>query len=189
MHRFGGVLVAALGVAHAFGDELFLSPTATKIRTTEPRLQWIGSQHSQLWRVGFGLDNGLDGFVSRDSVSLGYNYLPAITDSTPGLSFGIQDVGKKTASGYVVLSYKYGQVGTYNQNTPFLVTMGLRTGGEGTGILSAQAPFADRFRGLVEFDRGQLTAGLDVRPVPELSLKWMFRSSETLLSATWFVKF
>jgi len=197
MNRLIVGLLALAGTS-AWADQLLWTPTATKIVAAEPRLDFFESRGHRPFtgtsRLGLGTVNGFDGFISQDRRSkttfdLGYNFVPAFVDSAPGISVGVQDLGSRSASGYAVMSYKYGQTGQYNQDTPLIVTLGARTGPDGWGILALQVPFADQFRGIMTYDRGQLTAGLDVRPIPQMSLKWAFRESRTIFGLSWTQRF
>ncbi len=194
------LMLAALPVC---ADRIVLAPTATKLPEGAVRADWLscpGHGRDQCW-VGYGLGDafeleitgerfGSEGFVP--SFNFAYNYITPITDMTPGISVGIQDAlnrGEDGRSGYLALTFRFGNEGDLNQDVPTEVTLGAATHNGGTPFGGVKLPFAEQLWLVAEHDGIRLTSGVEVRPFKGASLRWMFRDRQTMVGAAFTHRF
>lgn len=189
------------GPAHA--DRLINIPTGTKVfvRTLKLDSQWVPTNTRQSRfglraPIGQNMDVEIDaaqaqGNRGRLRLSAGYQLFVPIPDVAPGICVGIRDIGDEGPDGrsaYLAFTYKFAQEGYYNQNVPVDLTLGIGTGGLRGPFGGIVLPFADAFRLLAEYDTKRLTGGLEIRPVRDLSVQWLFREHETRLHLTWLLR-
>jgi len=202
--RMSLVLVLLL-VRGAHADRLVNIPTGTKIHKRTVKLElmsklgggpnrryYFGVPLGEVFDAQLVLDHDQRGRNDRLSVDASYNAFVPIPDLAPGVSIGIRDLMNQTHDGraaYLAITNKYSQDGLYNMNTPAEVTWGLGTGGIRGGFFGVSLPFADQLRLIAEHDSFRLTAGFDVRPWRDLSIRWLFRQHETLLHVSLLLRF
>lgn len=187
------------------GERLIFVPTAVKTRMGLVRMEGLFSGHglrNSRMSVGTGLGASLDaelwssalrGRSSAQGLNLAYYYMVPVTDLTPGIALGVQDLLDKTndrRSFYVAVTYRIGQVGDFNSDIPGELTVGLGTGRFRRGaFVGFMLPFADQLRILGEYDSERITAGLEVRPVRGLGLRLLFRQDETIWGLNYSMRF
>jgi hypothetical protein len=191
------VAAAATGLAGCSAAErLIAAPVGVKIRSDETRIEHVwtaGDPDRGQWIVGMGVGLAYDFEIVYERAQGSprgltfhgsFNLLPPVVDFAPGISFGMLDMLNQTRDGrspYVAISFRYAQFGDFNVEAPVLSTIGMR-GGKHAGLFtSVELPFADSFRLLVEHDAIRLTAGVELRPVRGLVVRWLFRQEETML--------
>ena len=191
--------------ANAQADRLVNIPTGTKIHKNTLRLESLsklGGGPQRRYYLGVPLGEVFDAqlIVDRDgpgrrdrlSLDASYNAFVPIPDIAPGISIGVRDLTNTTHDGrafYLAVTNKFSQDGPYNMETPAEVTWGVGTGGIRGGFFGVSLPFADQFRLIAEHDSFRLTAGIDVRPWRDLSIRWLFRQHETLLHVSLLLRF
>lgn len=194
------VLAAALTLA-AFGqaDRLILAPTGKKIPLGVVRLDYLmdGADHSRdLTYVGLGLTTyfdaeiGFDRFHQTESrlvLNASFNLVDPVVNLTPGISFGVQDALRGSTRGrrfFGALTWRNGLDGQFNFDTPMEASFGVVFGDRNGFVVGVMLPFAWFFRGLVEYDVKELTAGLEVRPMRAIAIRWLHRQHRTFWSLT-----
>jgi hypothetical protein len=202
-------LVIALGAcvalfATAQADRLFMVPTGTKVHLGTVRFETMFEQaksgsrrDSVATAVGQSFDFELvsDRMGSRrggGTFDFSYNFAFPVPDVSPGISVGMRDVLNRTVDGrglYAAATFKYGQMDPFNSNSPAEVTVGAGMGAFRGAFVGFLLPVTDRFRLIAEHDSRRITAGVELRPIPAVSLKWMHRQDSSLLSLSWTVKF
>lgn len=205
-HRTRGIaaLVALSLMASAGADRLFLVPTGKKYLKNSllVETQWISGDDDKVRAfAGFAIGETFDMEVMYERISpepreltfnFGYNFIPPITDIAPGISFGVLDGMNTTSIGrrfYTAITFRVGNFGDYNWDIPAEMTLG-GTVGEANGLnFGLMLPFADSFRFLTEYDTGTLRAGLEVRPLDGLRLRWVFEQDRTYLGVGYALRF
>jgi hypothetical protein len=112
-----------------------------------------------------------------------YNYILPITDVSPGISVGLNDVLNRTRDGrsaYLAWTHRYGNIGELNQNVPTEFTMGVSSQQSGPFFVGLTVPLAEHLRLLAEHNGKRLTAGVELRPIPNVGVRFLFRPDENL---------
>lgn len=192
-----GLLLLSVSLP-ASADRLITVPMGTKIRDGFLKADYLYSTANgdSIGRFGYGfgqtfeaawtLDNRMTSRGPATSVDLAYNHVPPIIDISPGLTVGVRDLMDITPEGfaaYAAFTWRFGNFGTFNQETPTELTMGLWTQSSGVGFVGFSMPFFDELRLIGEHDSQRLTAGFEVRPVPGLGARMLFRSGDVLFGA------
>lgn len=192
-------LLVAFLARDAVADRLILTPTGTKVPygTVRPEGLWeLGHAKRVRAFVAVGLSQSfdaellLDDWASRGtaSFSFSYNYMVPVVDLAPGVSIGMVDVLDRTEFGrsvFVAVTHRIGLIGDFVGDLPAELTLGARTGrGAFVGFM---LPVAPQVRILAEHDAIRATAGVELRPVPGLAVRYLFQSSQNLvgLSYSW----
>lgn len=198
--------LALLGaVCSARAERLIFIPTAVKLRLGIVRAQAYFSGQKGRDVRGFlttGLAKAVDieltydrfnGGATASSINLAYYYVVPVTDLTPGIAVGVQDLLDNTPdrrSAYIAVTYRIGQVGDYNSDVPAELTLGGGTGRYRRGaFVGFMLPFAEQLRLLGEYDSTKITAGFQIRPIRGLALGTLFQSDRTLWSLSYSVRF
>lgn len=198
-------LALVCAMSCAFADRLIFIPTAVKLRygAVRPQLYFSGEKGRDIRGfLGLGIAKALDAEITYDrlsgpstvaSLNLAYYYIVPVTDITPGISVGVQDLLDKTPdrrSFYLAVTYRLGQVGDYNSDIPAELTLGGGLGRYRRGaFVGFMLPFADQLRLLGEYNSTKITAGFEVRPVRGLSIGALFQSDRTMWSLGYSMKF
>ncbi len=186
--------VAALSLAHA--ERFITIPTGTKISSGTVRTELDRLPSENFWQawLGYGVNQNIDveigeswlaGTASRPIFNVGYNYILPLTDISPGISFGIQDITNGSARGraaYLALTYSYANDGDFNQETPTQVTFGFWTKKSGLLFVGVSLPFSYQFRLVGEHDGSALTAGVEFRPAHGTVLRFLSSDSRLLMT-------
>lgn len=204
--RFGLILGLLCGAGAAKTDRLILIPTARKINIGDIRAEYLFSGRNQRFQqayialpVGHSFEADLL-FEKTDDKSVGsldfaYNYVVPITDTTPGLTFGVRDVLNRTQYGralYAAATWRFGVEDTTSATVPMELTIGAGPKPIRGAFVGVMLPFSNEVRLLVEHDSIQATAGLELRPirrVPELALRGLFRQDQSLWSLGYTARF
>jgi hypothetical protein len=124
--------------------------------------------------------------------NLSYNFLTPLTDLTPGLSVGLLDALNQTERGraaYLAVTYRYGNLGDLNQNTPTELTLGLASRRSGLFFVGVSLPFTSSVRLVTEHDSVNLTTGLEFHPLPGLSARAMIQEARFAWSLSYGLRF
>lgn len=192
-----GLLVIAFFcvVASTWADREITIPKGKKIRDGYFRAEYLGvfgERSGRAW-LGTGFLGGyeIEGTFQRtresrwtSSFDIAYNYTPPITDIAPGLSVGVQDALNVSENGravYIATTYRYGNEGELNQNTPTELTVGFWTRKTGFFFVGASFPFTDKLLFVAEHDSMKAAAGLEFRVAKGVQLKSVFERDGTSL--------
>jgi hypothetical protein len=151
--------------------------------------------------IGVGLTKSVDAEFGWDTFQLregkfvlntSYNLVDPVVNFGPGVSFGVQDLFANTERGRVffgALTWRMGLDGDLNYDTPMEITTGYVVGDRNGLVLGVMIPFARFFRGVAEYDAHEAIAGLDLRPIPEASIRWLHRRGQSFWSLSWTRRF
>ena len=198
--------LAALGfslAAAASADRFLETPTGYGLRQNQLKLEgwWNSDGGFHRGHFSFGALQGLEvgatmdrhsGWGDRYGVDLSYNYLGPIIDYTPGISVGVFDLFNETHDGraaYLALTMRTGNYDPGNQDVPTEFNLGFWSRHGGSPFFSASLPFAEQIRLITEFEGRELSAGIDLRPVSGLSIKWVFVEGRPAFGASFKVRF
>lgn len=187
----------------ASADRLILIPTGKKLLKGRIYTEWLGSgdkrEKSRFflgtaigdsfdaeleYQDGAGLRRGLTG-------SFTYNYIVPVTDITPGISVGIRDIMNRTSFGrfvYLAATFRVGSEALFYSDAPIEFTVGCGTKPLRGAFLGISIPFANQVRLLAEHDSIDVTAGIEIKPSPAMSLRWLYRRDRNFVSVGWTVK-
>jgi len=129
-------------------------------------------------------NDSVDGEPHRDTLDFSYNYISPIADASPGISVGVQDAANRTPDGrrlYLASTFRVGLAGGADTFTPAEITMGVFAGKKNAAFVGAMLPLTPAFRLMAEHDGYRVNAGLDIRPLTNLSVKYLFISSKPQL--------
>jgi hypothetical protein len=199
---FTSVLVSVLACAAA-ADRFVYTPIAKPLGAGEVRTEYIFGSGSGADYAFFdtGLMMGLDAtarMIDADSGSrsitgdLNYSIMVPFSDMAPGIAVGVQDLMDETEIGrraYLAATFRFSNDGENNQDTPTEVTLGFWNANSGAAFFNVRLPFAEQFRLIAEHDSKELIAGADFRPLPDLSVKWLFRSGAPQLGVSYHQRF
>jgi len=202
--RFSLALAFLSVTSLSWADRLILIPTGNKLRFGQVRTEFMWSTRDRDHVQGFlgaGIGHSFDAELLYENLSpnaqigsfnFAYNYVVPVTDLTPGLSVGVRDALNKTRDGrsiYVATTFRIAPDGLYNENSPPELTLGFGTESLRGLFVGASLPFTDHFRLLAEHDSFRMTAGFEMKPLPGLALRMLYRQDETLLSVAYSVRF
>lgn len=183
------LIAAAVAAATVGADRLITTPMGKKVPHNAAKLEFLtvpGRDTSFGW-IGLGLTNSIELELSGErfnndrvipGLNLSYNYLTPITDLAPGVSAGILDATDQTAerrAAYLAVTYYFGNLDIFNQDTPTILTFGGWSRDGGGFFFNISIPLTNEFRLIGDHDGGTLTAGVEYKPFPEASLKYLFR--------------
>ena len=192
--RYLALSVALAISCSAFADRLLLIPVGKKIFTNAYRYEILtepSRDNAQGW-IGTGLGHSFDLEVTGESfdsnrvtnsLDFSYNYTVPIVDFLPGISFGVQDLMNVTRRGrnlYAVTTFRFGNVGRYNQDVPTELTIGFWTRSEGLMFAGVTIPFSESLSVMAEHDGENLTGGFEITPVQGASFRFMYRQNQVL---------
>ena len=139
--------------------------------------------------LDFGFTSYLDATVRTDDVAgttrnttidLGYNYISPITDASPGISIGVQDALGSTTDGrrfYFASTFRVGLGGNADTFTPAEVSVGAYVGKKNSAFVGVMMPITTGFRILAEHDGYRLNSGIEIRPLPQIAVRYLFIGS------------
>lgn len=151
--------------------------------------------------LGFAFGNSFDGEVvyendgnrKRTSLDLAYNLNDPLIGYGPGFSAGIRDVANESINGreiFAVFTHHLGNVPTHVQNVPTMVTYGFLHGREGMKMfVGAQFPFSEHISLVMEHNSHDLIGGLELRPVPDGSLRWLHKQGAIMVQVSYLQRF
>jgi len=184
-------------------DRLIFTPLGKKIPENKAKLEFLSipSRDVAFGWIGVGVTNQIELELSGESfdsnkidlgINLSYNYIAPITDISPGISFGFQDVTNNTVDGrslYLAVTYHFGNIGELNQNQPTIFTLGLSSRENGFVFFNFALPLSDQFRILGEHDSFRITAGVEFRPIEDASLRFLFRDGSPMVGMSFSRRF
>lgn len=182
--RQAAIALVVLAAATAPAERHILAPMGAKLRSGAVRMEaWTQASAKPRFWLDAGLGLKFDASLSQTpgrgvSLDASYNWLAPITDITPGLSVGFQDAFNLTPEGravYLAATYRIGNTGRFNQDVPTEVHLGFWTRESGLMFFGVSLPFAREFRLLAEHDSTAITAGFELRPRPEATLRVLWR--------------
>lgn len=185
-------ILAALSIAAASqADRFILAPNGKKIPFGVVRLEHMFDavhREQSVTYLGFGLTKFFDAEVGLDDfhqderktvLNLAVNLVDPVVNFAPGISFGVQDVGRASERGrrfFAAMTWREGLDNELNYDTPMEITLGYQKGDRTGAIVGFMIPFARFFRGLAEFDAGVTTAGIEIRPARTASIRWLHQN-------------
>lgn len=179
-------------------DRLIHIPLGKKVPNHVFRFEGVVDQND--WKRMHGyLDAGLTPFIdatlrtedlsapnNRATVDIAYNYISPLMDTSPGLSAGVQDALNRTADGrrfYVASTFRVGLTGSGADTfTPAEVTIGGFAGAKSGAFVGVMLPLTAAFRLEAEHDGYRVNSGIDLRPLPNVAVKYLFIGSKPELS-------
>ncbi|MCG9895174.1 MAG: hypothetical protein MH204_06840 [Fimbriimonadaceae bacterium] len=186
-------LALALFPALSHADTLLTIPTAGKVSSGDWRLSagsFSGSD-APFFRLDHGLgrlfEAGATWSGDRWSGDFSYHYLTPITDALPGISAGFRDVAN-TGPGraaFLALTFRLGNDGDFNQNTPSELTVGGWTRDGGALFFGFRLPFTDQFRLLADFNSKQMNTGFEFAPSRQAAIRVRFQGGTPGVEARW----
>ncbi len=192
--RSPAVLLALSLAGVASADRIFIVPTGSKIllNTIRAEYRYEPSRPTNYSAyLGMGLTKEIELELITDrfgpdaalgSFNFSYTFLNPIVDTSPGISFGVQDGLDRTEFGrmyYLALSYRMSQDGRYTEHAPVELTLGGGFGRRSGIFVGLQVPFTWHFRGFVEHDTRRLTTGFEYRVFKGFAVRTMFRYGQT----------
>lgn len=198
------VAIAFLLPALAVPERLINVPTATKvpfgaIRVEAQSHQGAIDRHRFSLAAGIGEAWDLEASWDRSrradaegTFDLSYNYVPALPDAAPGISVGIRDAFNTTRDGsgaYISATFRYGQYGERNGESPAEVTVGGGLGAFRGVYMGTMLPVTDQFRLLAEHDSRRITAGIELRPLRDFRVRWVHSRDQSCVSVGWTYRF
>jgi hypothetical protein len=195
MRRAAVVLFCSLSVA-AHADRLISVPTARKIPYGIVRYEFRAEPKDTGKRehlLGLGIGTSFDmelrldqqpGEKADGTFDLAYNYIAPIQGLVPGLSMGVQDALDRTPEGrrfFGAATFRQ-PFSTMNGDFPADVTLGVMGEKRWTPYVGVLVPFSKEFHLLAEHDGERISAGLELRPIPEINLRFQVRGQRTLVS-------
>ena len=181
----------------AFADELIDIPTARKIATEDFRYEFRAQpitkgdmQH--FLGIGLGKSFELDirevqdyGMSPVTSFDFSYNFMAAFPGGEiPGISLGVQDGSNLTQDGR-----RFFAVTTFRNTMDEIagsvyadITLGFQVGSKTSPFVGVAVPFAPSVYLLAEDSGFRLNTGIEFRPSARMSLRFIVRNQETLLS-------
>lgn len=182
-------LVVLLAACVAGADRLITTPMGKKVpeKATKIELLSIPSRDTAFGWLGYGLTNSIEIEFYGESfdsdritpgLNLSYNYISPIVDIAPGISAGILDVADRTRSrraAYLAITYYFGNLDVFNQDTPTILTAGAWSRDGGGFFFNVSVPLTNEIRLIGEHDGGTLTGGIEFKPFAEGSFKYLFR--------------
>lgn len=186
MRRSLGILLL-LCAGFACADRLVFIPKGKRIPKGEVRLEYLNRpDDSAWWWLGYGVTDNIEaeftvhdpagGDVNR-SGNVAYNLILPVEDTSPGITFGIMDIGDRTPERravYAAFTLTFGNIDPQNQNTPTELTFGLWSRKSGAVFVGAMVPVTDRFHLLAEYDSRRLSAGAELWLLPEARARILF---------------
>lgn len=198
------IALLVLSSSASNADRLVNVPTGTKVPFRAIRFEALAHQHTtnrgrlslavgigESWDFEATLDSARDG-KSRGTFDLSYNYIPAFPDASPGISVGVRDALDATLDGsgvYAAATFRYGQFGEKNGETPAEVTIGAGAGAFRGPFTAAMLPVTNSFRLLAEHDSRRFVGGLELRPFRDLRVRWIHTRDFSCVSVGWTYRF
>jgi hypothetical protein len=185
-------------VCCASADRLIHIPLGKKVPRKEIRFEGGFPFESSSKAFGY-LDIGIDAYLDatirtfdvsgeprKATLDFGYNYIAPIPDASPGISVGVQDAAGRTADGrrfYLASTYRTTLSGSASMFTSAEATLGVYAGRRSSAFVGVMLPITPAFRLLAEHDGYRVNAGLEGRPVSNISIKLLFIDTKPALSA------
>ncbi len=193
--RLIAIPLIALACASASAERLITIPLGRKTLKSHFKLEgdWKLSDSSQqqaFLEAGLTkeLDMGLEYFHDKGNNALGvdlsYNFLPPITDTSPGISLGVRDALDQTADrrrAFVAATFRIDASAQYNNDTPAECTLGFFFLHQSSPFVGFMLPVADNFHFLVEHNGYRLSAGAEIFPIQSLGLRWTVQDQTSRL--------
>ncbi|MEQ1935522.1 MAG: hypothetical protein ABL962_16810, partial [Fimbriimonadaceae bacterium] len=183
----GILIVGIVGLAGlTFADRIILAPNALKVRNHYVRFEYdveLTRNRNARGYLAVGVTKEIEAELILDrmefkpdlaSLSLSYQYLPAISDAAPGIAIGIQDLMDRTSErrmAYLAFTYRFGLDGPHNSQTPLELTLGFGAGRRSGIFVGAMIPFTWQFRLLADHNTQGVSAGLEYFPLHNASLR------------------
>jgi len=190
--------LASLSVvaSSAFADELIDIPTARKISFEDVRYEFrfepdLRGSNQQYLGIGVGKSFELDlrdihntGVAPVGTFDVSYNFIAALPGLAPGFACGVQDAANLTADGrryYFVTTFR-NEMDDIPGNVYTDLTLGFQTGSLTSPFVGVSMPFSKTFYLLAEDSGFRVSAGFELRPLPRVSVRFVVRNSQSLLS-------
>lgn len=189
--RFLPAFLVLLVAGNAFAERELYIPTAKKLSagTIKYELRYDPRDRSSEQYLGFGATSFWEvELYDRDNQNatfdLTYNLISPLTDLSPGIAFGFQDLLDQTDSGrrpFAVATFRQGFYAIGGE-FPADFTLGLTYMNRRlTPLVGASIPFSEQVRLIAEHDGNGVAAGLEVHPIRPLGLTFIVRQNRGLL--------
>jgi hypothetical protein len=197
-----GLLVLTLG-SSALADRLITVPVGRKIPLGAVRSELFFEPHrggtsEYYFATGLTREIELEYRTQRlrfqdvrETVDLSYNFLSPVSDLSPGISIGVQDVLNRTGDrrrAYVALTYRQ-STPTGDGDQPSDLTIGAYAGENSSAFVGWSQPLSANFRLLADHNGYRLSAGMEFRPIRNLALRFLARGPQTFMSVGYTVRF
>lgn len=180
----------------ALADDLIDIPTARKIIYEDLRYEFrseplAGGDYQHFLGIGLGPAFELDlrdqefaGSHPVGTFDFSYNLVAALPAISPGISFGVQDAANETRDGR-----RFFAVTTFRNGEDFLpgnlysdITLGFQVGSLTSPFIGVLVPAAPQVYFLAEDSGFRINAGVELRPMPKVALRFIYRGNEPMLS-------
>jgi hypothetical protein len=187
---FGFAALSCLAAA----DRLIDIPTAAKLPFGDFRLEYTDSVADGRTQLGYfdtGISTSFEAAIRTEqylhhsfvtTTDFEYVYISPISDLTPGLAAGVQDVLGDTQDGrrYYVCATWRNTVESAGGDHPSDVTLGYYFGSHPAPFVGTSIPFSSCFRLLAEHDGIRLSAGFEFLPTPGVALRLVERGPDLM---------
>ena len=187
--------ILSLG-AIASADRLIDIPTARKIPFDDFRYEFrsepfVAGSFEQYLGLGVGKSFELDlrsveqrGDRQVGTFDFAYDFIAAIPNVSPGISVGVQDAADRTLDGrryYVATTYREAMQ-VINESVKADITVGVQTGRLSSPFVGFLLPFSKEVFLIGEHNGYRISAGFEIRPAANLSVRYYTRGSSAMLS-------
>lgn len=172
------LLALTLVATTSFADRVITVPMGRKIPFGEFKFdafqelsrarsfdRWLGVGVSPEIELAYHGER-INGGPVRDTLDFSYTYISPLTNQSPGISAGVQDVANRTRDGrriYVAVTWRTAADNIGSGNVPMDVTLGVAQGSRTLPFVGVSLPFSDSLRLLVESNGNRIASGLDLR--------------------------
>lgn len=204
--RFPLLLAACAGLASlALADRVITIPMGRKIAYRQVKFEGFTelSRARSLDRfIGVGVTPEIeldyhgerisDGPL-RDTLDFSYNLVTSITNQSPGISLGVQDVMNRTRDHrrfYLSTTWRTAVDTIGPGNIPMDVTLGISQGKRTLPMVGVSIPFATNVRLLVEDDGVRIASGIEVRAFGNaLGARFIVRDQDVMVGGSLTLRF
>jgi hypothetical protein len=198
-------LALTLAAATSFADRVITVPMGRKIPFGVFKLdtffelshsrsfdRWLGVGISPEIELAYHGER-IDGGPVRDTIDISYNYVTPLTNQSPGISAGIQDVANRTRDGrqlYLAVTWRTAADNIGMGNVPFDVTLGIAQGDRTHPFVGVSMPFSESLRLLVESNGNRIASGVDLRLFNSaFAARLVIRDQDVMVGANLTLKF
>jgi hypothetical protein len=188
--RADRVITVPMGRKIPFGT--FKIDTFLELSRARSFDRWIGVGVSPEIELAYHGER-VNGGPVRDTLDVSYNYVTPLTNQSPGISAGIQDVANRTRDGrqvYVAVTWRTAADEIGMGNVPLDVTLGIAQGDRTHPFVGASMPLSESLRLLVESNGNRIASGIDLRLFKSaLAGRLVIRDRDVMVGANLTLKF
>ncbi|MDX2065683.1 MAG: hypothetical protein SFX74_08085 [Fimbriimonadaceae bacterium] len=205
--RAAGRLVSGLlllsAVSSAYADRLISIPVGRKVPLGTIRSELFFEPHrggtsEYYFAAGLSREIELEYRTQRlrfqdvrEAIDLSYNFLAPVSDLSPGISVGVQDLFNRTNDRrrvYAALTYRQSSP-TGDGDQPADLTIGAYAGENSSAFVGWSQPLSASFRLLADHNGYRLSAGFEYRPIRDLAVRFFARGPQTFMSLSYSKRF